>query len=72
MVFQPPLVSKRIGLCIFFLTICYPTLAQTKGSFVDVRDDQTYETVTYAITGSKKVISDLDEYRTYLEKEPVS
>lgn len=72
MAFQLHQVRKQIGLCILFLTIYYPTQAQTKGSFVDVRDDQTYETVTYAITGSKKVISDLDEYQTYLEKEPVS
>lgn len=72
MAFKLPLASKTIGLCILLLTVCYPIEAQVKGSFVDVRDGQTYETITYAITVSKTIITDLDEYGTYFRNEPVN
>lgn len=44
--------------------------AQTVGSFVDVRDKQKYETVTYMVTNPKQVITDHDEYGTFLKGEP--
>lgn len=44
--------------------------AQTVGSFVDVRDNQTYETVTYEVIKTDEAITDHDEYETYLKGEP--
>lgn len=43
--------------------------AQVTGSFVDLRDQQVYETVTYALNESIQVITDHDEYGTYLTGE---
>lgn len=46
--------------------------AQNKDFFTDARDGQTYETVSYLIPASSTVITDLDEYGTYVKKEPTN
>lgn len=67
-------LSNIYKLSVFGLAflINFSSVSQTIGSFVDVRDDQTYETVTYIFTDSKQVIIDQDEYGTYVNGEVVS
>lgn len=62
-------MKKLIGL--ISLVICINLTAQTVGSFVDIRDGKTYETVTYKITTSQDVITDIDEYASYVEGSQV-
>lgn len=61
-------------ICLLILTsaVALPSNAQTKGSFRDARDGKSYATVTYTLNPTDGVISDLDEYGTYLAKERVT
>ncbi|MEP1031910.1 FISUMP domain-containing protein [Ekhidna sp.] len=63
-------VGKIICPFIFTILFTFSTEAQIVGSFVDIRDKQTYETVTYTVTSSQQVITDHNEYGTYLKGEP--
>ncbi len=67
---QIPSVRKTIYLYILIVLLSFSSEAQVVNSFVDIRDEQTYETVTYTVTSSKQVITDHDEYSTYLNGEP--
>lgn len=67
---QTPTIRKTTYFFVLTILFNFSSKAQTVGSFVDVRDKQTYETVTYAVTNSEQVITDHDEYGTYLNKEP--
>ena len=55
---------------LFIMLLRFSVEAQVVRSFFDTRDNQTYETVTYSIASSDEVISDHDEYGTYLTGEP--
>lgn len=67
---QTPSVGKIIYLLVLIILISFSLEAQIVNSFVDIRDGQTYKTVTYAVTSSKQVITDHDEYGAYLNGEP--
>ncbi|MCR9249439.1 MAG: hypothetical protein NXI20_03415 [bacterium] len=64
---QNPLrgISILCGLIILSIS----SYAQELGSFVDPRDNRSYETVMYSIDNNSGSISDLDEYSTYLTGE---
>jgi len=64
------LIKMRLISCSFLYLMMVIVNAQTLGSFVDDRDDQTYETVTYVVPDSSRQISDHDEYATYVRKSP--
>lgn len=50
---QTPSVGKIIYLLVLIILISFSLEAQIVNSFVDIRDGQTYKTVTYAVTSSK-------------------
>ncbi len=58
-------MKKLIGLLLLVASV--DLTAQTTGSFIDIRDGKTYETVTYKITIAQEVITDLDEYASYVD-----
>lgn len=65
--------NKRIvSLLVLMGFLSFSSVAQVVGSFVDIRDGQTYETVTYQVTEVSGVITDHDEYGSYLRGEPVT
>ncbi len=65
-------IKKEIISIAVLIAVSFQSEAQIKGSFVDVRDGQTYETVTYTITSSEPVVIDQDEYGTFKERRPVT
>lgn len=65
-----PSILKTSYFYILTILCSLTSEAQTIGSFVDSRDKNTYETVTYRVTNSKQAITDNDEYATYVNKEP--
>lgn len=72
MMFKLLRISKNAGLFLLIIVFTRSLSAQTIGSFVDIRDAKTYETVTYTIAETREVISDLDEYGTYLNGKPAN
>ncbi len=61
-----PLVAQAIYPFALIILSSVLATAQEVSSFVDTRDQQTYEIVSYALPDSTLVFSDQDEYGTYL------
>ncbi|MEM7297680.1 MAG: FISUMP domain-containing protein, partial [Bacteroidota bacterium] len=67
------MLEKRMAcLLVLVASFSFSLEAQVVGSFVDVRDNQTYETVTYQVAEVSEVITDHDEYGSYLSGNPVT
>lgn len=64
-----PFSKCTMGFLISVLMLPFSMMAQEAGSFTDPRDGQVYETVTYRIADSLQMITDHDEYSTYLNGE---
>lgn len=67
---QIPFFRNTTYSIVLIILFSFSLEAQTVGSFIDVRNNQTYETVTYEVTKTEQVITDSDEYETYLKGEP--